>query len=258
MPRYGFGDPTSIRLIEAVCGATKECGAIRHGAECFNWLLPQEMEEDFLVVWDRFDDKPWRYKSQGELISFLLERIEQGYSFPLHPVWVVRDPGWYQVYDALQKSPAAQGPLQAWFPPQSGIREKVDSIHKALPDGWYSPASRENRGSKKKQLPQKKSPFDNEREVPELDHEEELDLAVHSKMKPQAAPGPSPIPSTAETKADSHRIVVRMRARSAGSMPDRGRTASTLNSNVRRHVSLSPGRSNVPREMAVCFSNDTW
>ena len=42
----------------------KECGAVRHGAECFNFYFPQELDPDFLIVWDGFaneppDNPPW-------------------------------------------------------------------------------------------------------------------------------------------------------------------------------------------------------
>ena len=38
-PKYGYGDPTSIDLIGKVVDATARCGAVRHGAECFNFYL---------------------------------------------------------------------------------------------------------------------------------------------------------------------------------------------------------------------------
>ena len=41
MPRYGFGDPTTAGLVEALIDATKGTGAIRHGAECHNFFFPQ-------------------------------------------------------------------------------------------------------------------------------------------------------------------------------------------------------------------------
>ena len=41
LPEFGFGDPTSYGLISKVVGATKVCGAVRHGAECFNFYFPQ-------------------------------------------------------------------------------------------------------------------------------------------------------------------------------------------------------------------------
>lgn len=41
LPEFGFGDPTSYRLIEDVVNVTRVCGAVRHGAECFNFYFPQ-------------------------------------------------------------------------------------------------------------------------------------------------------------------------------------------------------------------------
>eukprot|EP00913_Durusdinium_trenchii_P024466 g22968.t1 len=44
IPEYGFGDETSYKLIEGIVEATSESGAVRHGAECFNFYFPQEMD----------------------------------------------------------------------------------------------------------------------------------------------------------------------------------------------------------------------
>ena len=37
--------------------STVACGAVRHGAECFNYYFPQEMDDEFLVIWDRSHHK---------------------------------------------------------------------------------------------------------------------------------------------------------------------------------------------------------
>ena len=67
-------------------------------AECFNFYFPpQELDEEFLVVWDGFSDPPWESRSEPELRKFLLERVQEGYTFPVNPVWPVRDPGWFEV-----------------------------------------------------------------------------------------------------------------------------------------------------------------
>ena len=58
--QYGFGDPTSYDLIGQVVDATASCGAVRHGAECFNFLFPQDLDDEFLVVWDGFTSPPWK------------------------------------------------------------------------------------------------------------------------------------------------------------------------------------------------------
>ena len=47
LPKYGFGDPTSYGLIGAIVDAMRVCGAVRHGAECFNYF-PQELDAEFV------------------------------------------------------------------------------------------------------------------------------------------------------------------------------------------------------------------
>merc|ERR1712137_206319 len=124
MPRYGFGDSTSIDLIEKVVAATHDSGAVRHGAECFNFYFPQELDAEYLVVWEGFDDRPWTYKSASGLREFLAERIDEGYTFPLNPVWPIRDEGWYAIFEQLRNSTGvAREAFQAWYPPGSGISE---------------------------------------------------------------------------------------------------------------------------------------
>eukprot|EP00928_Gymnodinium_smaydae_P045324 TRINITY_DN30231_c0_g3_i1.p1 TRINITY_DN30231_c0_g3~~TRINITY_DN30231_c0_g3_i1.p1 ORF type:complete len:964 (+),score=139.18 TRINITY_DN30231_c0_g3_i1:77-2893(+) len=138
IPKLGFGDATSYRLIAAAIDATRACGAVRHGAECFNFFFPQELDDEYLVVWDQFPDKPWEYKAERELRLFLLDRIREGFSFPLNPVWAARDPGWYAVFDALRCSKSAQRNLHAWYPPESGIMAYIDKIHRLIPRGFSS------------------------------------------------------------------------------------------------------------------------
>merc|ERR1719443_960380 len=103
LPKYGFGDPTSYDLIAGAVNSTKSCGAVRHGAECFNFYFPQELDEEYLVVWSGFPDKPWDYMTEPQLRKFLLDRAKKGhYSFPLNPVWSIRDIGWYEVFTAMR------------------------------------------------------------------------------------------------------------------------------------------------------------
>ncbi|CAE7798201.1 PKAR, partial [Symbiodinium sp. KB8] len=45
-----------------VIEATKFSGAVRHGAECFNFYFPQELDSEYLIIWDGFDGKPWAYR----------------------------------------------------------------------------------------------------------------------------------------------------------------------------------------------------
>jgi len=136
VPKYGFGDATSYGLTEAVVSATRDSGAVRHGAECFNAYFPQELDDHFLIVWEGFDDKPWDYMMEPKLREFLTARIREGFSFPVNPVWLVRDPGWYQIFKELNSSEEASGPLLSWFPPESGLIQKIEDIHKEFPEGF--------------------------------------------------------------------------------------------------------------------------
>mmetsp|Transcript_116694 Transcript_116694/g.182384 ORF Transcript_116694/g.182384 Transcript_116694/m.182384 type:complete len:1063 (-) Transcript_116694:255-3443(-) len=138
-PKTGFGDPTSVRLIEDVIAQTSACGAVRHGAECFNYYFPQDLDEEYLVVWDEFPGIPWKYMSEPELRKFLIERVHAGFSFPLNPVWPVRDPGWFEVLAALRNSSAAEENLRAWYP-KANILQKIDEIHAEFPDGFCAAA----------------------------------------------------------------------------------------------------------------------
>jgi len=136
VPPLGFGDPTTYRIVSRTVEVTSSCGAVRHGAECFNFYFPQEMDPEYLVVWDGFGEEGWQYQTEDELQNFLLARVSEGYAFPLNPAWVLRDPSWMDIFNKLRKSPAAQGPLSAWYPPESGIMERIDKIAEEFPRGF--------------------------------------------------------------------------------------------------------------------------
>eukprot|EP00438_Fugacium_kawagutii_P004617 Skav229008 [mRNA] locus=scaffold127:401983:403775:- [translate_table: standard] len=138
IPRYGFGDPTSYRLIEEVVNTTSISGAVRHGAECFNFYFPQEFDSEYLIVWHGFEEKPWAYCDMSALQAFLKDRIEEGFCFPLNPVWPVRDPGWYEIFSALRRRQESQECLAAWYPPDKNIVECIDSIHESFPAGFQT------------------------------------------------------------------------------------------------------------------------
>jgi len=142
IPKFGFGDATSCRIVEDLVKSTNFCGAIRHGAECFNWYFPQELDTEFLVVWDGFNGgspggaNPWKYLPENELRGFLTERIAENYCFPMNPAWVVRDLGWYDVLQAQRNNPACEAAVASWYPPASGILEKIDEIHAEMQLRW--------------------------------------------------------------------------------------------------------------------------
>lgn len=128
LPLYGFGDLTSYNFIAEVIAATSSCGAVRHGAESFNFFFPQELDKEYLIVWNGFSDKAWEHKSEPELRSFLLERMRDGFTFPLNPVWPIRDAGWMDLLNAFGDEAGAEIAMAAWFPLESGILKKVRGV----------------------------------------------------------------------------------------------------------------------------------
>jgi hypothetical protein len=141
MPPYGFGDPKSYSLMELAVARLNKDGCVRHGAECFNYYFPQELDDHFLVIGEGMSETeglPWKYVNVEGLQEILMEKINQGYTFPLNPKWVLCDPGWKAVYDALLASQASnvQDSLNCWYPPESGIREKIEEISSKYPSGF--------------------------------------------------------------------------------------------------------------------------
>lgn len=72
----------------------------------------------------------------AELRAFLIDRVADGFTFPLNPTWILRDEGWYDVYEALEAAPDGKRALDAWLPPESGLRARIAAIHRAYPDGF--------------------------------------------------------------------------------------------------------------------------
>jgi hypothetical protein len=114
-------------------------GAVRHGAECFNFYFPQELDEEFLVISENIGGNvPWKYVDVNQLQAFLDSQIDLGYTFPLNPKWLVCDPGWKKIYDKLfaSQKPNVQDSLNVWYPPESGLREQIEDITNRCPDGF--------------------------------------------------------------------------------------------------------------------------
>ena len=139
MPRFGFGDAKSYAIMECAVSRLSTCGAVRHGAECFNYFFPQELDEEFLIVSDALPGNvPWKYVGLAELQEFLYDKIDEGFTFPLNPKWVLCDEGWKKIYDRLMMSDSAnvRESLDIWFPTESGIRERIELIHERHPRGF--------------------------------------------------------------------------------------------------------------------------
>jgi len=79
------------------------------------------------------------YVDQDELKDILKMKIQDGYTFPLNPKWILCDPGWREVYDQLMAStkPNVQKSLQCWYPLESGIRELIEKVSTKYPDGFH-------------------------------------------------------------------------------------------------------------------------
>lgn len=122
MPSFGFADPTSAEIIRGLIKATKYMGAVRHGPECFNFVFPQPIDEEFLVFSQEFARVPYKHMKKVELVRFLEDKANAGFTCPLHPIWPVRDPAFAAVYTVLAESRR----LEPWFTPD--MHEKISSL----------------------------------------------------------------------------------------------------------------------------------
>lgn len=140
-PKYGNGDPQSYEIVSVAVSRLQSTGCVRHGAECFNWFFPQEIDDEFLVISDTLPgNTKWKKMNVFELQDILIEKIDEGFTFPINPKWVLCDPGWRRVYDKLllSQKPNVQDSLNCWLPPETGLRQQIDSISKQFPLGFES------------------------------------------------------------------------------------------------------------------------
>lgn len=133
-PPYGFGDPTSYSIMSAAVDWARNSGAVRHGAECFNFYFPQELDDEFLIVWTEIEGHPWQYVDRDGLLAFLKDRVTDGFTFPLNPKWITCDKGWYDLFKMVQKSPQGFA-LENWYPDPELVT-KIGEIHDKHPDGF--------------------------------------------------------------------------------------------------------------------------
>ena len=120
------------------------------GPEAFNYGFPQELDDEFLVISDQFPGVPWKYVDTTELIQILCERVDEGFTFPLNPKWILCDAGWKDVYDRLlaSRKPNVKDSIDVWYPPE--VRDKIACVSSAYPRGFVyrppAPAPEEKRG----------------------------------------------------------------------------------------------------------------
>lgn len=139
MPPFGYADPRSYKIMTGAVHRLKSNGAVRHGPECFNYSFPQDLDDQYLVVSDAFPGVPWRYANPRELIDILCEKIDQGFTFPLNPKWILADSGWKLVYDKLMASnkPNVQDSMNIWYPDE--VRQRINEISANFPLGFVDP-----------------------------------------------------------------------------------------------------------------------
>lgn len=142
IPEFGFGDPKSYAIMKDAAMRFSKNGSVRHGAECFNYFFPQELDDSFLVISESVGRNgckvPWTYVNAQELQGLLCKKIEDGFTFPLNPKWILSNPGWKAVYDKMMSSDneSIQKSLAVWYPPESGIREVIERVCRRFPDGF--------------------------------------------------------------------------------------------------------------------------
>ena len=80
---FGFGDAKSYSsIMECAVSHLETNGAVR-------LHFPQDLDDEFLIVSDKLPGKgPWKYVNEAELRKFLLEMIDEGYTFQLNPKWI--------------------------------------------------------------------------------------------------------------------------------------------------------------------------
>lgn len=140
IPKYGYADPKSYAIIGHAIDHLGANGCVRHGAECFNYYFPQELDERFLVVSNDIKNggNRWAFFGQKELLKYLSEKVESGFMFPLNPTWILCYPEWKKLYDKQLHSTnlAVKQSVKAWYPPSSGIRDRIESVHAKHPRGF--------------------------------------------------------------------------------------------------------------------------
>jgi len=78
---------------------------------------------------------------EAGLTDILSQKIDQGFTFPLNPKWVMCDANrWYDLYRKLLMSDKEETKqsMDIWFPPESGVREQIERVHAIRPEGFYA------------------------------------------------------------------------------------------------------------------------
>jgi len=95
--------------------------------------FPQELDEEYLVVWNEYPEKPWEYVTEDGCRQFIIDRIQQNYACPINPVWPVRDKGWWDIMELLKSKPYGAKCLEKWIRPEINYWEQSKAIHEEFP-----------------------------------------------------------------------------------------------------------------------------
>eukprot|EP00592_Proboscia_alata_P015112 CAMPEP_0194400088 /NCGR_PEP_ID=MMETSP0174-20130528/127015_1 /TAXON_ID=216777 /ORGANISM="Proboscia alata, Strain PI-D3" /LENGTH=1084 /DNA_ID=CAMNT_0039196557 /DNA_START=293 /DNA_END=3547 /DNA_ORIENTATION=+ len=142
LPGIGWGDcKTKALMSTAIEYLERRDGCVRHSAECFNYVKPCDMDNEFLIVFEPGVKRKvrWELANEKELVSFLSHQINQGFTFPLNPKWVTCNTMlWKPLYDQLltSKEPNIKRSQAVWFPIK--IRKKIKKIHSKHKNGFSS------------------------------------------------------------------------------------------------------------------------
>ena len=71
----------------------------------------------------------------------------------------MRDPGYFEILQALQRNDDSKKQLDRWYPKESKIFEKIERLHAAYPKGFCpAPAGQGSGGTRKRDGTQAKPP----------------------------------------------------------------------------------------------------
>lgn len=85
----------------------------------------------------------WKYVDEAELRDILEQRIDEGFTFPMNPAWILCNPKWKRLYDKLLASdkPNVQESIAIWYP--EDVQRRIHEITTKYPTGFMQ----ERRGS---------------------------------------------------------------------------------------------------------------
>ena len=80
----------------------------------------------------------WKYVDSNELKDILSERIDEGFTFPMNPAWILTNPNFKELYDKLLASdkPNVRESSEIWYP--KDIQKRIHNITSKYPDGFMS------------------------------------------------------------------------------------------------------------------------